>query len=298
MDTQRLAQKAQEEARDALVEACYAQWSVLGFSGVRMIVMDTDRIIDIEALVLATLVARGDEKRLDDALGWWASVGAGLTSRHRARALAKRWPHLASERWPAFARLVVEAGVPGWTADARRDAVVELAPRAGKGLASVRTGEPAALMARLRLGLGTGARADLLAWLVGRAGQAGGTVAEAHEALAYSDVALRTAATEMAASGLIGASKGQPLRVHAGAAWLELLGMDQQPVWSDVGVWLRRQVDVIETVERGRRGEWSDYVWRSRGRDLAERYGLPIGSGGAWEVLAGEEAASPWYMSG
>ena len=279
--TRETALRAEEQARRSLVEACYAQWSVLGFSGRGVFAPDNPTIIDIEALVLATLVARDDEKRLDDALGWWAEVGATLTSRHRARALRKRWPDLAASRWAAFAGLVHARGTPGWSADASGESGLDLAPRSGKGLEQVRTHQPGALMARLRLGLGVGARADLLTWLIGRGGQAA-TVADAREALAYSDVALRAAATEMAASGLIRAAKRQPLRVHASPGWLGLLGIDERPVWNGAGEGLRSQVDVIETVERGRKDEWSDYVWRSRGLDLAERCGVEASTEAPW----------------
>ena len=282
MTVQQHARHVAVQACEALVSACWHQWSVLGFAGTSRASSGSDVLIDPKALILASLMARDDEKRLDDALGWWVGAGLHVTSRHRARALMKRWPSEVRARWPALALLARASGAAGWDADAKREADVTLAPRPGKGSASVQVKDGAALMVRLRLGLGTGARADLVAWLMGR-GSLPGSIRQAQSALGYSGVALRTAAGEMVQAGLLLAESGGALRVRPASAWFGLLGVTEAPRW-DGSNRLLRLTDVIITEARGRSDAWSEYVWKSRARDLAERHGLE-GKRADWDLL-------------
>lgn len=286
MDAEQQARSAAQTAERTLVETCYAGWMRLGFGGVAHGDGDAaDRIIDIEALVLASLVARDGEHRLDDALGWWASVGLGVTNRYRARALLKRWPDEARRRWPAFARLAEATGARGWSGDARAESTLNLAPRSGKGAKHVCITDPACLMARMRTGLGTGARADVLTWAIGLGANAG-TVSDAVDALAYSDVALRAAMQEMERAGLLERRRGSALSVCAAEGWRDLLALPVAPVWQNSARRSARLVDIVVTVGEGQERGWSDYVWHSRGRDLAERHDAPVSDADVWLRLA------------
>lgn len=131
-----------------------------------------------------------------------------------------------------------------------------------------------ALLVRLRLGLGTGTRADLLTWLLGSDTRR--TVAETRTVLGYSEVALRAAAQEMALSGLLDAAPGAPLRVGAAPGWRTLLGPATAAGWDRAAARMALLADLVLTVEQGHASGWSAYVWRSRGRDVAERHGVAL----------------------
>ncbi len=239
-------------------------------------------IVDPEALVLLSLLVRDEERRLDDFLGWWASTGAGLLSVQRAHNLAKQFPARARERLGAFARLAAEAGDRRWKRHQAEGGGFELAPREGKGAERLALYEPPALILRLRSGFGVGAKADLLAFLLGLGGDRASTK-EAAEALAYTEVAVRSAAQEMALARFVEETPDRPALYAADPeAWAGLLdlsgGGDPKqrgralPAWRYWAGVFAFLADVLSWVEEGRGSGWSSYVWSSRARDLCERH--------------------------
>lgn len=273
-EPQRAHDLAQRVAETVLA-TCWAQWRSLGAFAEGSTLYQPHSVIDPEALVLLSLLLRERERRLDDLLGWWASVGATLLSVQRTHNLARHFPLLVQQRLGAFARLASEAGDRRWQRHQTKDDFT-LSPRAGKGAAQPDLSEAPALLLRLRAGLGVGAKADLLALLLGLRGERITTKAAA-EATGYTDVAIRTAAQEMGRARFIETTSERPARYMADPeAWAALLGFSEEKAWPRWHYWAETYAflaDVLRWEAEGRAAEWSAYVWSSRARDLMERHG-------------------------
>ena len=223
-----LVQRTEQAAREAALLVCWEQWRSLGafagaFAGAYGVRRATS-IIDPEALVLLSLLLRDAERRLDDFLGWWATAGATLLSVQRVHNLARRFPERVQERLGAFARLATEAGDRRWARHQAEAGGFALAAREGKGAERLALYEAPALVLRLRAGFGVGAKADLLAFLLGIDSERASTK-EAAEALGYTEVAVRAAAQEMALARFVEGAPGRPARYAADPeAWVGLLG--------------------------------------------------------------------------
>ena len=96
----------------------------------------------------------------------------------------------------------------------------------------VNADEPAALLLRLRLGFGVGARADLLGFLLGSL-HGWATVREISAATTYTAAAVRRATDAMQVARLLHLSEGPPTAYGADRdAWSELLGLENGlPPW-------------------------------------------------------------------
>jgi hypothetical protein len=287
LETEALVRDVERAVREVALTACWEQWRSLGALAGEQGARRAAAIIDPEALVLLSLLVRDDERRLDDFLGWWASIGAGLLSVQRAHNLAKQFPERARERLGAFARLATEAGDRRWKRHQAEGGGFELAPREGKGAERPAIYEPPALVLRLRSGFGVGAKADLLAFLLGLDGERASTK-EAAEALAYTEVAVRAAAQEMARARFVEETPNRPALYAADPdAWAGVLGFTDvgfaeagdarkrgsaPPMWCYWAGVFAFLADVLAWVEEGRGAAWSPYVWSSRARDLCERH--------------------------
>lgn len=279
--TEALVGDIERVVREVALAACWEQWRSLGALAGGQGVRRATSIVDPEALVLLSLLVRDDERRLDDFLGWWASTGATLLSVQRAHNLAKQFPERARDRLGAFARLATEAGDRRWKRH-QGESGVGLVPREGKGAERLALYEPTALVLRLRSGFGVGAKADLLAFLLGLGGDRAST-REAAEALAYTEVAVRTAAQEMALARFVEEMPDRPALYAADPrAWADLLGFTETgdarkrggapPTWRYWAGVFAFLAAVLAWVEEGKGAEWSPYVWSSRARDLCEQH--------------------------
>ncbi len=151
--------------REATLNALWRQWATLGASAA------ADRparaAIDPEALILASLNFVDEEPRLSDMIAHWGILNSALLSVQRIKNLADRFPREASARLPAVARLLSDDGK-----DARWSSLLEtntpaLEYRRGR-VRSVETPlrRLPALLLRLRVLFGVGARADAIAFLL------------------------------------------------------------------------------------------------------------------------------------
>jgi hypothetical protein len=257
------------------VSACWAQWAALGAPVASPGRPLPSSLVDIEALLVLSAQAAIAERRLLDLVAWWARVGSALTSVQRFRSVADAFPPPARERAFVFAALAEDAGDRRWSRhvdpDAERPTVRE------KGVDEPSLAEPTALWLRLRAGLGVGAKADTLAYLLGTHG-AWASVRDIARATAYSTVAIRTATSEMVLAGFIRESGDRPLRYAARSeSWAGLLALAGEPAvaprwhaWSEIFAFL---VGV---------GDWGNavtaldspgpHVLASLARDLMERY--------------------------
>ncbi|HEV2149227.1 MAG TPA: hypothetical protein VGR37_17630 [Longimicrobiaceae bacterium] len=267
-------------AADTAVEAAWAQWGALTAAAVPVGRLRIWTIIDPEALLLLSLAVRDRERRLNDLLAGWARAGSSLLSVQRLRTLAKEFPPPVREQVGDFARHAADAGDRRWRKHAAgpdEDGSPE--PRR-KDTGPLRLVEGPTLMLRLRAGFGVGAKADLLAFLLGL----GGAAAELKAitvATGYSGRAMRTAAEEMALARFIHEIQGPPSAYRADpAAWERVLETHQLdprpeshpgiPPWRFWSVAFAFLADVVRWAEEAEGEEWSGYYASSRARDLME----------------------------
>lgn len=279
--TKTLVARIETATRAAIVQACWEQWRLLGAQASAGKVPSPTSIVDPEALVLLTLAARDYEHRLDDFLGWWADTGATLLSVQRLLNLAEKFPEDVRVRLGAFASLAAESGDRRWRRHRGEADAFVVQVRPGKGAEVLSLTRPPALWCRLRAGFGVGTKADLLTLLIGLDG-AKVSVRDASHALAYTDVAVRSAAEELARARFIDALPDRPARYAADSnRWSKLLdltgGVPMWRSWAQVFAFL---ASVDAWGHKGRIAVWSDYVWSSRARDLADQHALALADAG------------------
>jgi hypothetical protein len=269
-----------ELAARTAVEVAWAQWSSLTAAAVSAGQSRVWSIIDPEALVLLSLSVRDRERRLDDLLAGWARIGASLLSVQRLKTLARDYPDPVREQVPDFARYAAEAGDRRWRTHAAERSEAHASTPRRKDLGPLRLVEGPALMLRLRAGLGVGAKADLLTFLLGLGGAAADlkTIALA---TGYTGRAMRTAAEEMALARFIHEVVGPPSSYVANPlAWESVLDSDRPgpaategasiPPWRFWSVAFAFLTAVIHWESEAARSGWSAYVASSRARDLME----------------------------
>jgi len=269
-------------ANAAAVQLAWGQWVRLGSPAVGGAAPHPSSIVDVEALILASLAFRGEERRLGHVVAWWAEVGASLTSLQRIRAVAKRFPGaMGEDGLRDFATMAAHRGDRRWLPAA--DAAVPEWVRFGRAPARPALLEPCALWVRLRAGLGVGAKADTLAFLLGLGGAwaSGKTVAFA---TGYSTVTIGKAASEMVMAGLLRATESRPTEYLAPPGpWSELLtpeggggtgsgkwSMPSWRHWAEVAAFLAGAAAL--SGEALSHGVGREHVLASRARDLIERH--------------------------
>jgi hypothetical protein len=272
-----IVHKTAEVATAAAVDVCWRQWRVLGFPASAAPDREPTSIIDPEALVLLSVQVAPHERRLEDALAWWARTGATLLSVQRTSSLLRAFPLSTREAFGSFSREAINAGDRRWKRYVGDAILAE--GRRPKGPDAPTLSHPSTLMLRLRAGFGVGVKTDLLTYLLGRGSQSV-TIKDAQTATWYTAPALRTAATEMSLAALIHPIHDRPIRYIADASpWQVLLedgtegtkpnaALGAMPMWRDwshlfaflthVTVWAKKAGD-----EGG-----TPYVLSSRARDL------------------------------
>jgi len=215
---------------ESAIQSAWVQWRSLGS---RIAAPRPARsMVDPEALVLVSLALRDHERRLWDVLASWAASGSSLLSVQRIKNLTPAYPKRTAVHLAEFARMaLMEGGDQRW----RRLAGTGSAPRPRKvDLRSPdsRSWDSAALMVRLRLGIGVGLQADVLAFLLAQQG-AWASARALTEATGYSVYAIRRAADKMAGARLIESTRAKPVEYRAdGRAWKAILGLED-----DVAPW-------------------------------------------------------------
>lgn len=267
-------------AEETAVEVAWAQWSALTAAAVPVGQRRVWSIVDPEALVLVSLAVRDRERRLTDLLAGWARRGSSLLSIQRLKSLARDYPETVGAQVPEFSRWAADAGDRRWRSHAADGEETSGAEPRQKELGPLRLVEGPALMLRLRAGMGVGAKADLLTFLLG----IGGAAADLKTitlATAYSDRAMRTAADEMALARFIQAVEGPPRAYGADPrSWGAVLANEQAdartasdaaaPPWRFWSVAFAFLAAVIHWERAAREEGWSSYVASSRARDLME----------------------------
>ena len=278
-----------EFAEEAGAAACWRQWQSLRGEGADK--HGAGAIIDPEALVLLSLLVRHRERRLQDMLAWWASVGARLMSLQRMKTLLAQYPQTLLPDLEWFAQKCTKAGDPRWQSLAEMiDAEVSITTRPGKGPDPCQLLNGSTLMLRLRAGFGVGAKADLLSFLLGSATALGerevlATAETISRAISYSSFSVRRAAADLALARLIRASGDRPTDYGiVREDWSHLLGLEDQsegdpgapwkptfPPWrfvSQVYAFIAACIGWAETTR-----DQPPVVQASEARDIVEEYG-------------------------
>jgi hypothetical protein len=263
------------EVREATIRFLWRQWQAVGAtvaSGTQ-----ANAIVDPEVLILASLGMLEHERRLSDVIAGWVELNSKLVSIQRLGNLRDDFPPAVAERLSALATFgVKEAKDPRWHS-LRRGGKAGLGERSNKVRAMpVGFGSWATLQLQLRRGMGVGAKADVLAFLLGVAGNPGDwtSVATIAAALRYTPTAVRRVADDLAAARYIrtpGSAEGDRTlqRMYSADAmkWAQLLGVARQsPGW---GYWRERFLFLLELLA------WLEVLFKSKvspyARDVGAR---------------------------
>lgn len=275
-----------KRAEQVIVDACWKQWRSLTGEGLALGQRPATTIIDPEALVVASLALRHREQRLRDLLYWWAREGSHLLSVQRLRTVSNVFPEQALDggvEW--FASLALEAGDARWkrvASAARGDEPV----RPGKGPKRLQLIDPATLMLRLRAGFGVGAKADLMAFLLGasaarRQGELWTTAHVISEATCYSRASVARAAADMSLARLIEASLDRPTQYSLEwKSWAQVLQL-----------WKHGQPEHL-----AREGDHEEPFEVPRWRFWAHTYAFAVSVFG-WARSASEDEVAPVVLS-
>jgi hypothetical protein len=265
--------KAIGKLREAAAQAAWVQWSAI-FT-VASSRREARSIVDPEALLLVSLALREHEPRLWSAAVVWAQFGAGLLSVQRAKNLVALFPESTRKRLGEFARRAMEDGGDGrWRSLLGKGSQ----PRSAAGRSregTPRTVGGAALMLRLRLGLGVGIKPDVLAYLIGHAGGAL-PVHLAARATAYYPRAVRRAMEELAAADFIEPRPTTPLSYRVdNRKWAPLLAYDanEPPAWRS---WAQVYAFVAALDQWSMNLPGESFVLASEARDLIDAHGRAL----------------------
>lgn len=258
-------------ARDAAADAVWRQWASLGAPVVGQ-GATARSVIDPEALLLLSAFIRPSERRLDDVLAWWAASGSTLLSVQRTTTLLRRFPPAARLGVAAFAVEAAKAGDGRWASMAKAATEETTLASRGKRGAEPRLASHPALMLRLRAGFGVGVKADLLGLLLAANGHAD-TIRTLSEASSYTPAAVRRAAQEMEAAGIVRRVKGRPVAYYADPErWAGLLGTSggEGSAWRWFAQVFAFLAWTCEWSEEHR--ESSPYIASTTARDLLEAH--------------------------
>ncbi|MHB8837590.1 MAG: hypothetical protein ACYC7F_01415 [Gemmatimonadaceae bacterium] len=220
----------------AAARCAWTQWSAIGALTLHAPNAD-DEVVDIEALLLASLGLAARVPRLRTLATDWTLQNSQLVSIGRLRALMTGPFHLTGveiselasrvalegrdARWKAL--VPANATKPDEAGSRSRHAMRKAMPPRWRGSRT--------LMLQLRRGFGVGTKADLLAILLG-ARNAWKDTAELVELSGYTVAAVRKSADEMANAGVIETSGGHNRAFRADVmAWQPLLSNLEAPVW-------------------------------------------------------------------
>ena len=267
----RISRAIIDRVRQAALASAWVQWRALG---VRLTASGRAHwIVDPEALVLISLALREHERRLEDVLASWARTGSGVLSVQRVKNLQSRYPRPTGERLAEFAQMAVSQGgdyrwrgMAGLTPGPRgRDRTLR-DPRS-------KAWDPAALMVRMRLGIGVGLSADILTFLLSRRGAWASARAIA-EATDYSVYSIRRAADKMMEAGLVEGTGRKPVEYRVDPKpWSQVLAQDGDvPPWRHWSQAYAFVADFLAQAEAGALQAPSAYLLSSRLRDLIEKH--------------------------
>ena len=220
------------------INICWRQWAALGAPVTPVSSQPVCAVVDPESLLLLSAAFCQQEKRLADVMRWWAARGSTYTSVSRLKKLLRQFPEEMGSRTAIFAQAALESGDRRWRNFGQVPQSKQSRKMKGTSPSLI---EPAALLLRLRAGLGIGVKSDVLALLLGMRGSIT-TEKLMVDALNYSRMAIHTAAREMARARLIESTSDRPVGyfVHI-QPWSEVLRLtvlseSESLIKNDLGV--------------------------------------------------------------
>ncbi len=261
------------EYREGAATYLWRQWKAIGASVTSP--NPARPIVDPEALILMSLWAVDYERRLSDVVWSWTAVNSPLISIQRLRNLQSSFPSVVHQRLAALAESRVAAKDARWSS-LNPGPKTELHERAGKVRATPpRYSTWATLMLQLRQGMGVGAKADALAFVLGLndTPMEWASASIISDSIGYTPAAVRRVVEDLAAARFIrvldtAESESAPQRMYSPnvVAWAALLGVGvNQPGW---GYWTERYRFFVEAIK------WLDEVAMRPLKD----YALDVGA--------------------
>ena len=232
---------AQHDLEAAMLEQLWGQWRLIGAgAATRTAAAFTPAMVDPEALVLASLLYVTREPRLGDLIADWVTQNVDLLSVQRIRNLWPAYPgalhELLGGRLAWLAEIATkDGGDPRWRPLRLPASARDPIPLRSGGTRAVRApvATPPCLMLALRLGLGVSAKADIVAFLLGR--RAPHPVREIAQGVGYTISAVRRGVEELAEAGWVEQRPGQPAQYRAHwSRWQGVLGVSEaeRPRWA------------------------------------------------------------------
>ncbi len=273
------------KVRDATLRYLWRQWQSVGAtvtgSG------QANAIVDPEVLILVSLWMIDFEQRLADVTTSWVRINSSLLSIQRLGNLRDEFPKPVADRLSALAVVGMEDAKDLRWKSLRRSRPPELGARSNKVRAvEVRLSSWATLLLQLRRGMGVGAKADVLTFLLGTSGAQAewANVASIADATRYTPAAVRRVADDLAAArfirvpGTTESDRGLQRMYSADPpAWAQLLRIGvHQPGW---GYWRERFLFIIELLnwmDGLSQREVSPYARDVEARELLNRHGAAL----------------------
>lgn len=274
--TRRTQENLRSYIRDVTLDVIWRQWHAVG--GMTSTDRLTNSLVDPEALILMSLSLQQEEPRLGDILGDWITINSDLISVQRIRNMASHFTPSSTASLASLARIAVEDGkdhrwkpIMGNHASGLQR---RTAKRSGKKRATrTRPLEPAALMLRLRLALGVGIKADMLAFLLSAEHEARASISVIASATDYTVAPVRKAAENLVEARFIERTADTRSEYHANRdAWRELLEVRSLPAWRG---WAIRFVFVnafLDWVDATEGRPMSAYIYESKGLALVKKH--------------------------
>jgi hypothetical protein len=269
-------------AERLMVDLAWTQWSALS-TIISARTTPARATIDPEALVILSVLGERYERRLRDVVMAWTIEGIRFISLQRARSLADRLPAAFGHIFATFAEMATEAGDHRWkrylATTGRSDAPLSR----GKTTGPIRLDAAPAIMLRLRAGFGVGAKADILATLLGVRHPV--TLKAISHGLGYGTRPLRVAIDDMVTAGFVERIETSPITFRAPTQqWDSVLNRGLNEVakiegfpsawlpWADVAVFL---ACLLDWSQQATASNWSEYIAASRARDVVDRHVTP-----------------------
>lgn len=229
-----------KEIREATLLLLWRQWRAVGASVSS--VGPANGSVDPEALLLMSLWMLDHERRLSDVMASWVRANSQLVSIQRLRNLSPAFPATVKHRLSALAELAVREAKDARWKSLRTKISADLGQREGKARAiEVRLNTWATLVLQLRRGMGVGAKADVLAYVLGMnaVSTEWASVSTIASAVAYTPASVRSVGDDLSGARFIrsldtveGERNAQRLYSADALAWAQLLRIStHQPGW-------------------------------------------------------------------
>jgi hypothetical protein len=240
-------------------------------------------MVDPEALILMSLWMAEHEQRLDDVVWSWTTENSSLLSIQRLRNMRESFPAEAKTRLASLAASRTDqSNDPRWKSlKAPKSRGFVARQSKVRAIPSRFDGWPT-LTLQLRLGMGVGVKADVLAFVlgVGSVGPDWTNVATIADAVSYTPAAVRRAADDLARARFIRTldtdRRPSSHRMYSMQAseWANLLRVSvHQPGWA---YWTRHYlfvVDLLAWLDRSSAASVKDYAKDVKARELLTRHG-------------------------